>query len=47
MKYIILTIVSVLYFLGGFSQSSTTTIIYEGKGNVIGGFFIRIPQGKP
>jgi len=40
-------ILGILCSLECLSQSSTTTAIYDGKGNVIGGSFIRIPQGKP
>jgi hypothetical protein len=47
MKFIIAAILGTLCALESFSQSSTTTVVYDGQGNVIGGSFIRIPQGKP
>jgi hypothetical protein len=47
MKFMIAAILGTLCFLKSMSQSSTTTVIYDGQGNVIGGSFIKIPQGKP
>jgi hypothetical protein len=47
MKYILICTLAALSFLNGFAQSGTTTVIYDGHGNVIGGSHIRIPQGVP
>jgi hypothetical protein len=46
MKYTFVAILITLCSLNGLSQR-TTTVIYDGHGNVIGGTHIRIPQGKP
>jgi hypothetical protein len=45
MKNVILALLCSLLLEKGLGQ--TTTIMYDGSGHVIGGSFIKIPQGKP
>jgi hypothetical protein len=47
MQYTIIAFLAAFCSLKGLSQTHTTTVIYDGRGNVIGGSHIRIPQGKP
>lgn len=47
MKSVVLSIFISMLFLKGLAQSRTTTVIYDGQGNVVGGSHIRIPYRMP